>query len=1270
VKYDYEIDMTTDNLHSLILKRITPGSKVFEFGPATGYMTRYMKRELGCYICCIELEQTAAEVAKQFSDQMIVADIDCMDWSPKITSKDFDYVLFIDVLEHLKNPQAALNQAVCYLKTGGVVITSIPNVAHGAIIMELIEGKFEYRSLGLLDDTHLRFFTRRSILHLLESANLYPIEWLNTFVSPEDTEFRQKYSSFPGAIEQILASREDNNVYQFVTVSKKVEELNTEHGQLNLLTHDGYQDYLRLQVYWEINNEFDEVHSTAVPLVRDKGMVSYDLELPLIPKRLRLDPGGLTAYNEIQSITILEVVQGNVGESIITWDKDNEFLGMSLGQGVIDLGNQEFKSLLIITNDPQVLLETQLENDFHATCIVRIVMSITEDIPAEILNRIINVKNELGRIKDELRRTRDEWVHTKDELVHTKDELGQTKDELGRAKDELGHTKVELEQTKSRHMNAKAAWISTKVDFLNSKDGFEETVSQLNSHLNELRTTISQERAQLDLIKKSTSWRITAPLRKMGDICQKLLNKKMNIIETCLRKKFKPQLVPAIGLQPTDDDTMWISGSNDPQFEITTWPTGWVLISIKATADNERLFKFYIDKGNGFSEVDSIIIGIINDKPIISSVIYLDPLAQRLRLDPGDNEGTFYIKQFDLTKISKLEVLIRVIVAYLKNQRPSLQLFYKLFKIMLREGIGGFRQRALNQIMNQKRDSGVTYETWLANNRLSEEKEQEILKRIQELPYKPVFSVLVPVFNVEEQWLRRCISSVKNQLYPYWELCIADDASPKSYIRRVLKEIASTDSRIKIIFRDNNGHISAASNSALELATGEYVALLDHDDELAPDALYENAVLLNVHPEADFIYSDEDKISEDGDRNSPFFKPDWSPDTLLSQMYTCHLGVYRTSLIKEIGGFREGFEGSQDYDLVLRFTERTKNIYHIPKILYHWRAISESTASDAQSKGYAHEAGLKAIEEALLRRGEDAWVDGIDNFPHLYKVHYKLKHKPLISIIIPTRDYADVLGICLDSIFKKSTYQKFEVVIIDNGSIEQKTFNLFSKWERKEPERFQVKRLDIPFNYSKLNNEGVRLSKGELVLLLNNDIEVITPNWLEEMAGQAVRSNIGVVGAKLLYPDNTVQHAGVILGIGGVAGHGHKGFQNKEPGYFGALFKITNVSAVTGACLMVRKELFESVKGLDEELMVAFNDVDFCLKVKRKGLFNINLAHVELYHHESKSRGYEDTLEKQERFKSEILLMQKRWGDILTSDPFYSPNLTLEREDFELKIDQ
>ncbi len=562
----------------------------------------------------------------------------------------------------------------------------------------------------------------------------------------------------------------------------------------------------------------------------------------------------------------------------------------------------------------------------------------------------------------------------------------------------------------------------------------------------------------------------------------------------------------------------------------------------------------------------------------------------------------------------------------------------------------------------------AAYERWLLEHRVRPSDVQRMRDLLPLLTQRPTFSVLMPVYETPEEYLRAAIESVQLQAYPDWELCIADDASRKPHVRKVLEECAADDPRIKLVFRKTNGHIAATSNSALALATGDFVALLDHDDLLSIDALFENALVVNRRADVDIIYSDEDKLDERGRRRDPYFKPDWSPDSLLSRNYVSHLGVYRREVVEEIGGFRLGFEGSQDYDLILRASERTDRIEHIPRVLYHWRIHDESTASSRKQKGYAYDAAVRAIEESLSRRGEPGRVESSDRLPGTYTVRYELHDPGRVSVIIPTRDHGDDVDRCLQSLFERSTYGDIEVVLLDNGTTDRESLRVFGAWAEREPERVKLVAHDVPFNFSSINNYAARHSSGKYLLFLNNDTEILTPDWIEAMVEQAQRPSIGAVGAKLLYDDGTVQHAGVVIGLGGVAGHSHKYFPSDAPGYFGTLQTVNNFSAVTAACLMVRRDVFEEVGGFDEGLAIAFNDVDFCLRLQAAGYYNIYLPHVELSHYESKSRGHENTPEKMERFLREQQFMRERWRTGEAPDPHYNRNLTLNTEDYAIGL--
>ncbi|WP_230412957.1 glycosyltransferase family 2 protein [Paraburkholderia antibiotica] len=649
----------------------------------------------------------------------------------------------------------------------------------------------------------------------------------------------------------------------------------------------------------------------------------------------------------------------------------------------------------------------------------------------------------------------------------------------------------------------------------------------------------------------------------------------------------------------------------------------------------------YVDKGDGMSEQGATWLRVDADGKVDQTISF--PWTLRaVRFDPLAFPGPFSLKDFELSV-----------------DEASLP-------------FGEADEAALAQadaVAAPGTPLAATYENWIAINEVSPERYPSLAEAAREWQHQPLISLVMPTYNSPAEYLRKALDSVIAQVYTNWEFCIADDKSTQPHVKEILDEYAARDPRIKVVYRPTNGHISAATNSALDLVSGEFTGLLDHDDELHPLALYYVAELIQHHPQAALIYSDEDKITVEGKRYDAYFKCDFNYDLFLSQNMISHFGVYRTSVLREIGGFREGLEGSQDYDLALRVLEAAgpQAIHHIPRVLYHWRVLPESTASSADAKPYAVIAATRAIDEHLKRSNIAAKVQAADDAVMYQRIIYSLpKQEPSVEIIIPTRDGADLVKQCVDSIRERTTYGNYLITIIDNGSQKPETFELFKSYENDA--RIRVVRDDSPFNYSALNNRVAMASQCELVCLLNNDIEVITPEWLSELVSIALQDNVGAVGAKLLYPDDTVQHAGVFLGMGGLAGHGHKYLPRNAPGYFSRAVLRNAVSAVTAACLVIRTSIFREVNGLDEDLVIAFNDVDFCLRVREAGYRNVWTPFAELYHHESASRGYEDTPEKMARFVEEIDYVKKRWGDALWNDPFYSPNLSIDSTEFVMTM--
>ncbi|MBA3387403.1 MAG: glycosyltransferase family 2 protein [Chthoniobacterales bacterium] len=544
------------------------------------------------------------------------------------------------------------------------------------------------------------------------------------------------------------------------------------------------------------------------------------------------------------------------------------------------------------------------------------------------------------------------------------------------------------------------------------------------------------------------------------------------------------------------------------------------------------------------------------------------------------------------------------------------------------------------------------YQAWFERHRVTPAQASAMREDSQRFVYRPCVSIITPVFNTPVPWLREAVDSVLTQAYENWELILIDDKSSSQELSAFLRELPGKDSRIVLVESPQHGGISAASNRGLEAACGEWIGFLDHDDVLEPDALFQHVKLLQEHHDADLIYSDEDKLTEDG-LDSPIMKPDWSPDFFLSCNYICHFTIIRCELLRQIGGLRSEFDGAQDYDLFFRIIERTPRIHHVPRVLYHWRRSAASTADNIRRKPQSLETGRCAVEAHLKRTGKQGHV-AVDWRTHAYWIRRDIPDAKMISIIIPVRDRVDLLKRCLSSLTSRTSYEPYEIVVVDNESASDEAREFFSSF----PHR--LLRFSGPFNFSAINNFAVEQTDSPWLLFLNNDTEIIESGWLTAMAEHVQRSEVGAVGARLLFSDDTVQHAGIVVGVGGIAEHAFRGFPAEAPGVCRQLQVMRNYSAVTGACLMTRREVFEEVGGFDEErLPVTFNDVDLCLKMRRAGYLVVYTPFAKLYHHESATR--RPAVEARETG-----VMRERWSDLLENDPYYNPNLSRERADFSL----
>ena len=790
-------------------------------------------------------------------------------------------------------------------------------------------------------------------------------------------------------------------------------------------------------------------------------------------------------------------------------------------------------------------------------------------------------------------------------------------------------------------------------------------IEKLKAQNEDLRIQKDQLEAVLKNVVNSASWRLTEPLRAAKRTLQAIL-------PLWRKRRIKLDLVPARNTVLGPNGEFSIVGPS-PNCEVSL-PSevalaGWARIRGRIVTKADFLsFFFYFGDSKEFNELKRHCVTF---SPGLTQeyLLRIPKGTSSLRLDPFVTEGAFSFDSLELELIGSLQLSAAIVTQQLKffisNPAAGIVRLRRAFALLRAGGIPALRGKLFSQ------GYADNYEDWVRRyDTIDLSARKQLRACAANLQNAPLISVIMPTYNTPEKYLRLAVESVISQAYQNWELCIADDASSDPLVAQTLAHYAQLDSRIRYVVREKNGHISAATNSALELARGEYIALLDHDDELTEDALLCVALEIAADPSAELIYSDEDKKTTYGLRFNPYFKPDFNHELFLQQNFVCHLAVYKTATVRELGGLRSGgYEGAQDWDLALRVLARcgAAKVRHIPHILYHWRVIEGSTAQSTEFKPYVLEAQKRAVSEYLATIGRSAEVDIKPEIAQL-KVTYPLPSPtPLVSIIIPTHDQLGLLQRCVNSIIDKTTYSPFEIIIVDNGSVEDATLAWLEKITRNP--RVRVIKDPLPFNFARINNDAVKTARGDLLAFLNNDLSVITSGWLGEMVSHLSHEETGVVGAKLLYPNDMLQHGGVILGIGGVAGHSHKNFPKHDCGYFNRLILTQNASAVTAACMLVRRKDFEALHGFDAETFaVAFNDIDLCLRFRAAGFSVVYCPEALLYHYESASRGLENTPEKFSRFEREIERMKERWGETLKNDPFYNPNLSLLREDFSFSF--
>lgn len=702
---------------------------------------------------------------------------------------------------------------------------------------------------------------------------------------------------------------------------------------------------------------------------------------------------------------------------------------------------------------------------------------------------------------------------------------------------------------------------------------------------------------------------------------------------------------------------------------------GWLMIEVDFLS-TEITHNFFVHFETG--RTNSSKINYIPYKSNGSSkrIFFTASAIKVIRFDGLETNLNKMIKGFRVVRLLPSFAIDRVVARIINSDFN-----YRGFnKVQLKKSIkkdARHRSMSWRRLLLHKYDqtffkvrTGGQYTQWIENNEISysELVHSNSIKCIDDFYYKPKVSIILTTYNSDIGFLQECLESIMNQSYSNWELCIVDDGSKSKLLIDLLKDLLKKDHRIRLELNNSNRGIAVSANQAIDMASGEFIGFVDHDDLLAKDCLAFCVNAINEKQDVSLVYTDEDKIDDTGCRFDPHFKPDWNYDLLLSQNYISHFTVIRSDIIEQVGGLRHNVEGAQDYDLLLRIIAQFNDyiVSHVPRVLYHWRAIPGSTAMSPHEKDYTSRSGLVALVDYHCSVCDKVEKVSQATLPNTYRHYWPiLGEPPLVSLLIPSRDNFLFLKRCIDSILEKTDYQPYEIIVINNASVCKKTLGYLDSISKNS--KIKVLNWNKPFNYSAINNFAALHSAGSVLGLINDDTEVINRSWLREMVSQVERVDVGCVGAKLYYPNDTIQHAGVILGIGGVAGHGHKYFSRNDHGYFSRLRLVHNVSAVTGACLLVKKEVYFQVKGLEEEyLPVAFNDVDFCLKVGELGRRNIWTPFAELYHHESISRGSDNSMTKKIRARKEVDYMREKWGSLLDADPLYNPNLTLVFEDFSI----
>lgn len=1109
-----------------ILQMVLPRSTVLECGPAYGSMTRYLKEKLDCTVYIVEADAESFAHTVQFADGGVCADLEDDAWMEQLPRGAFDYVTYVDVLEHLRDPREVLKKMRRFLKPNGSVLVSVPNVAYGDIILNLLCDRFTYTQTGLLDNTHIHLFAREDLRAMIRAAGYYLAYETYARVPLRCSEqgaflAEEEYQKLRSAVMDDPAKE----IYQFICQLTQTEV--AKRSDIDRLLAAGREGPCRTQVFFDTGDGFHENQSRLFshPYNQD---FAFNIPVEQDICALRVDPADKPVLVTVKKCC------GVSGEGI--YDLPLETNGFLFGN-----------AYMFDTSDPQLLFPAWKKGIREVRMILNVI-----SITAEAAENCVYQKYQEEEKRQE---ERDAAIRRHEEEIVKLQES--SRQELEEERERSGRLLAQL-------------WEESRLTLKEEQMCSEQALGQM------------EERFRLELKEK--------------------------------QEDFAQQIQ-------------------------------------KMRADVEASLELL---SNQKADVERELAACRGD--------YAAAAAQRdgLRYDLAQVQSAYQeISNAFFWKITKpIRGILDAIKSALRKNRYT-YLFCRGLKCWKENGFLYTWNNIQNKLHYRQDFVHVLPPLFT--------KEELDRQRLDTFSHKIRFSVLVPLYNTPEQFLHEMIRSVLDQTYKNWELCLADGSDNQHWkVGKICRKYARRDSRVKYEKLRQNKGISENTNACIEMAGGDFLVLLDHDDLLHPAALHEVMKAI-CEQDADFVYTDENTFhNRPADAYCPHFKPDYSPDTLRSYNYICHLTSFSRELLREAGGgFRAKLDGSQDYDMILRLTEKAVHIEHIPEILYYWRSHDSSTASDISAKPYVVDTAKKALAEHLIRMKLSGEV--LDSsIPSTYRIQYNIKEKPLVSILIPNKDHMNDLQKCIGSIRKRTTYPAWEIIIIENGSTDRKTFTGYSTL--KADIRIKIVSWDGGFNYSAINNFGAKYADGQHLILLNNDIEVITPNWIEQMLMFSQREDVGAVGPMLYYPDGTVQHAGVVVGLGGVAGHAHKHFAKGHPGYMYRMTLAQNFSAVTGACMMIRRNVWDKVGGLDEDFQVAFNDVDLCMRICQAGYRIVWTPYAELYHYESKSRGMEDTPEKQRRFMGEIQRFKDRWREELKAgDPCYNPNLTLDREDFSLK---